>query len=119
MSTLGPIALPQRAKTFIAKSPALSYTSKGEEFNYVAANWANRTIVLQVSIRTTSGTAYARLYDDTAAAVVTGSSLSTENNTMTRLRTGGLTLVDGHNYHAQVGPTGGNTKTLGGRLVIT
>ena len=97
----------------------ISYTAKGEEHNHVAANWTNRTIALQVSIRTTGGTAYARLYDDTITAAVASSGLSTGNSVITRLRTGGLTLVDGHNYHAQFGPSGGNTKTLGGRLVIT
>ncbi len=61
--------------------------------------------VFEVDMLQTTGTAHARLWDKTGAAVVTSSELSTTSGTIVRLRTGTLTLIDGREYQAQFGTT--------------
>lgn len=50
---------------------------------------------------TSGGTSACRLYDKTAGAVVTGSEIKTTATDPTRVTSGELTLVDGHEYYMQ------------------
>ena len=65
---------------------------------------ATMTLILQ--LEATAGTAHARLYDNTALAIV--ADVTTTNTTTTRLTSAGLSIVSGHVYELQVWLVGGN-----------
>lgn len=65
-----------------------------------------------------SGTAYAELYDITAAAAIAGSEVSTTNTTLTILRSAAITLVAGHQYEIQAMITPSGTGGIQGTRVV-
>lgn len=67
---------------------------------------------LEVCMRQTTGTVYARLYDVTAAAAVSGSQVSTASGTFVLVESDELDLVDGHEYRAQFGKVSGDAGEL-------
>lgn len=87
----------------IALSSTSWYTKDGV-FEYTAANWT-RAVAFYHEARmvASSGTVHARVYDNTAAAAVASSELSSAAASRTRLRSAALTLIDGHEYEGQVG----------------
>lgn len=69
-------------------------------------------------MRATTGTARARLYDETAGTAVASSTLDTSSATLARYRTGALTLTDGDVYRSQFGVTSGDAgETHGAKLI--
>lgn len=100
-----------------------TYTSLGMPFLYTANNWGTGgsgvSFYLEVYMRQTTGTVYARLLNETDTTAVTGSTLSTTSSTFTRVRTAALTLTDGKTYRVQFGKIGADAgKTMGGKLVV-
>ena len=63
----------------------------------------------EVYLRATTGTARARLHNDTDDVSVAGSEVVTTSPTYVRLRSGALTLLDGRVYSAQLGAEGSDT----------
>lgn len=106
--------------TAIANIYAITYTSYGPPFLYTSANWGAVSIYLEVYMRATTGTAWARLYNVTDLGPVTDSVLSTTETTMQRLRTtSALTLTNNKIYRLQFGKSGSDAgEFLGGELVI-
>ena len=91
----GPIAVPD---------VGITYTTLGKLFLYTASEWATAVVYhLEATFRATSGTVYVRLFDETAAAAVTNSEVSTSSSTVARYRSSAVTLVDGNEYRIQVG----------------
>ena len=87
-------------------SPTATYGTFGAPFLFEATRWPSGGLALEVFMRATAGTIHARLYDTTADAPVSGSDLSTVETGFTRLRSGGLPLIDGHVYRVQFGKGG-------------
>ena len=81
----------------------VTYTSTGPEFAYDSARWKDVDWYVEYYMRADSGTFYARLYDVTAAAAVTGSDASTTSTTPVRIRVGPVTLTNGNSYRVQRG----------------
>ena len=93
----------------LAAPTVMGYTNLGGAFYYETANWVDVEWYYEVYMLATAGTVYARLYDITAAAVVADSEVSTASATYVRVRTASvLTLVDTHEYVAQVGAVTGS-----------
>jgi hypothetical protein len=93
----------------------------GGSFLYTAANWGAVSFFLEVFIRSTSAKATAALYDVTAGAQVAGSTVTKDaasdpSGNYTRLRSGAVALVDGHEYRVQFGSQDGGA---GGALKAT
>ena len=76
-------------------------SDQGAHRVFTSANWTGGSFVFEVHMRAAVGTAYARLWDRTAGALVASSELSTTSTTKARVRSGALTLTDGHEYEAQ------------------
>lgn len=85
-----------------------TFTSYAGPFIYTAAEWASPVFKHKVYMRATTGQAEARLFDETAAAAVAGSTLTTASNSFVYLESGALTLVDGNTYRVQTGKAGGD-----------
>jgi hypothetical protein len=97
---------------------AVVYSLVGCVFLYTAANWPTLSWYLEVAMRATSGTAYARLYDVTDSAVVIKSLISTIAGTLTRVRSDALTLTDAHEYRVQFGTLAtGSGEAVGATLL--
>ena len=76
-------------------------------------------IGLEVFMRQTTGTAEARLFDNTADAAVASSQISTTSATNVRVRSGALGMVDGNEYEAQFGTLSADEgKVKGAKMVI-
>lgn len=101
--------------------PVPAYTTFGMPFLYTSANWATgSSFYFEAYIRQTTGEAFARLYDNTAASAVTNGEVSTTSSSFTRLRTAALTLVNGNEYVVQFGTDPAHAgETLGGRIIVT
>src|SRR3989344_1530051 len=85
---------------------APDFTSYGSPFLYTEANWAGgagSSFTFELYWRKTVGNVFARVYDETSSAEVTGSLVYISDATFVRTRTGDLTLTDGHVYRAQLG----------------
>lgn len=85
-------------------------------FLYTAANWGAVSWFLEVVMRATSSIALAQLYDVTSGAPVASSVISQDNRNSpqtapVRVRSGALTLVDGHEYMVQFGNQDGGAGT--------
>ena len=106
--------------TFAPTAIPSTYESHGAPFLYTAAKWGGSlTFYLEVYIKAVTGTARARLWNDTDGSVVTGSGLSTAQTSYTRLRTSALTLIDGKSYLVQFGTEDGTAGEFGnGRLIV-
>jgi len=85
------------------KVVVVTYTSYGLPFQYNAANWTQFKFYFEVYMRAISGTAYARLLNETDNLPVDNSVLSTTETTMQTLLTNALTLINGKPYRAQFG----------------
>jgi hypothetical protein len=98
----------------IAASAGVIYTLCGPAFLFTAANWSSTSWYFEAYVLADTGTAYVRLYDVSATAVVSGSTVSTAAGTYARQRSGSITLTDGNEYRAQVGTkTGDQGSVLG------
>jgi hypothetical protein len=90
----------------------------GSPFLFTAANWGVVTWYLQTYLRAGVGTVKAKLFDITAAADVAGSIITTSSVVLVRLRSGPLTLTDGHEYMIKFCRTGGSSGSfIDGRLI--
>ncbi len=104
VTALYPWGVAGRFRTFSPKAAAFIFVSLDKRFLYTSANFgAGVNHYLEVHVRANTGTAFARLYDVTAAAVVSGSTVSTTSSSIARLRSSALTLVDGNEYVVQFG----------------
>lgn len=60
------------------------------------------TAYFEATLKAASGqTAYMRLYDATTGAAVSGSEVSTTSTSLTRVRSGAITLTSAHNYYVE------------------
>lgn len=112
-----------RGRTFIAKpagSAGVTYSLSGMPFFWdTSERPSNVQPYFEVFIRAVSGTGYARLFDLTVDAPVSGSELSTTLASYQRKRVGPLTLTDQHEYMAQKGKVGSDqVATNGGRMWV-
>ena len=97
----------------------LRQRSFGLPFLYTAANWGTVSFFLEVWMRAATGTARARLYNETDGVAVTGSDLTTTSGSYVRLRSGALTLTDGKLYNVQYGSEDADSGAFrGGKLVV-
>lgn len=109
-------ATARTATSFI--STEVTFNSHGALFLYAAANWDNHEFFLEVEIKAVTGTARARLFDETANAEVTDSGLDTTEITFQRLRSPALALTNGNIYRLQFGNESTEVaQTLGGGLI--
>ena len=111
------------ARTLSALSSAAAllgrYRSFGLPFLYTTANWSGTpSIFFEVFMRATSGTARARLYNETDAVAVTNSDVSTASVTYVRIRSAALTLTDGKVYVAQFGTEDGAGGFKGAKIIV-
>lgn len=103
--------------TVTAQAPP-SFLSYGAPFLYTAANWGAVTFYLEVYFKAISGTAIARLYNETDATEVSGSRITTTTGTIAAYRTSAITLVDGKTYRIQFGHlTGDSGSFLSARII--
>ena len=77
-----------------------------DSFKFVAANWEYTTFRLRVRMRSTSGTVFARVYDETD--LHTEVQISTAAGTLTYLESALATLTDGNEYTVQIGSNSGS-----------
>ncbi|KKM05738.1 hypothetical protein LCGC14_1751080 [marine sediment metagenome] len=106
--TVTPSTLAQALAFFAPTVTPSTYTTYGAPFLYTAANWGSALAFhLEVYIKAATGTARARLWNDTDGAVVTDSGLNTAVTSYTRLRSGALSLTDGKTYAVQFGTEDG------------
>lgn len=96
----------------------------GSTFLYTAANWGAPQWYLEVSVRSTSAKALARLYNVTAGAEVSGSVVTVDAGAAgvllvpTRVRSSALTLVNGNEYRVQYGvQDGGAGAAVSAKLI--
>jgi len=99
----------RRYGSFAGKGGAETYVVFGDIQLYTDGNWSGSVFVFQGTLRASSGTALARVWDKTAAAPVAGSGISSASSIDERVRSGTITLVNGHEYQAQVAKTVGST----------
>lgn len=90
---------------YATSTASTSNTSYGEgatgtkPFIFTASEWSTTTFYVEAAISISGPyTAYVGLWDFTAGAAVTGSEVSTTSTTGATLRSGAITLVDGHKY---------------------
>lgn len=79
------------------------------------------TYYFEAILKSSSGgfVAKGQLYDETAAALVTGSTVSTTSTSAVRQRSAAITLVAGHEYSAQMaGAAGGGTITMYSAVIV-
>lgn len=98
----------------------IAFTTIGKLFLFTASEWASAVVFhLEATFRATSGTVYVRLFDETAAAAVAGSQISTSSSTVVRQRSASaITLVNGNEYRIQVGVDGGAAGAILGASVL-
>ena len=94
------------------------HRSHGLPFLYTAANWGSVSFYLEVFLQALSGTALARLYNQTDGVAVTNSELSTTSGSFVRLRSSALTLVDGKVYNVQFGSEDSNSGAFRGAKIV-
>ena len=120
---LGVSGFPRPPQTFAAKDEVVGvvWTSAGHPdvlFLFTSANWAKNSFLLETMIRQTSGTAQARLYNNTDGAAVASSDLSSTSGTFERKRSSAFTLTDGKEYRVQYGTTAADGgEGYGGKLI--
>lgn len=103
----------------ISALDVVSYTSMGDIFLFTSANWTPApTWYLEATMRATSGTARARLFDLTDTAEVADSPVTTASATHDRVRSSAITLTDAHEYEAQFGTTGADSGEARGANLI-
>lgn len=95
-----------------------TYVTYGSSFLWTAVNWGSVNVYLEVYIRATTGTVYARLLDGNNSPV-TNSEVSTASATFQRLRSSALTLTNALTYRVQFGKAGADAgEFLGARLIM-
>ena len=105
------LAAEQQEAWFAANPiPAIgTYNRYGAWNLYTASLNVGMTYAFEVHMLATAGTVNGRMWDRTASAAVAGSELSTTSASLVRLRSGGLTLIDAHEYEAQFALSAGST----------
>jgi hypothetical protein len=121
LTQLWPTATPGRQYNIVAAgAPGVTYfTTDDQPWVYTAANWPSTiNFYLEAFLKATSGTVYARLYDDDGAAAIANSVVSTSNVAFTRLESSAISgaddLTDGNTYRFQLGADTGASGTLKG-----
>lgn len=117
---IGQVGEIDTAQVITRLATGFTYSSYGEAFLYTAADWLNVTIKFEAHMRAITGTAYARLYNETTANPVIFSEVSTTSSTFVLVRSAALSLTDGHVYRAQLAKTagiGGQAECHGVHLV--
>lgn len=95
------------------------HRSFGLPFLYTAANWdAATSFYLEVYMRASLGTVRARLYNDTDAAPVANSEVTTTSTIYVRLRSILVALTDGKTYSVQFGSEGSDAGAFRGARLI-
>ena len=80
------------------------FRSYGSPFLFTTANWGGSVqFYLEVYMRAASGTARARLYNETDGTAVASSDVTTASSSYVRVRSSSVTLVDGNVYSVQFG----------------
>lgn len=103
----------------ISAIDAIVYAAMGDIFLYTSANWTpTPTWHLEATMRATSGTARARLFDLTDTAEVADSPITTASATHDRVRSSAITLTDAHEYEAQFGTTAADSAEARGAGLI-
>jgi len=102
---------------FAPEVDVLYYTLCGIPFLYTSANWGTADFYLEVYMRATAGTVYAQLYDLTSEG--SAMQVSTNETSFTLVRSGAITLTNGHTYRLRVGKVDTDAgEIVGGKLVI-
>lgn len=98
----------------------ITFVDAGRVFLFTDAEWSDAfSFFFEITMRASAGQATARLFDLTDSVAVTGSTLQTISSTTVQLRSGALTLVDGHEYIAQYGTDEFSTgAAFDGHIVI-
>lgn len=88
-------------------------------FLYTAANWDGTvSIYYEATLKTSAATGYTQLHTAGDSAV-SGSEITTTSTSLTRVRSGSITLSDGTEYKGKIKNDGSNTTTVNGaRLII-
>ncbi len=103
----------------ISAADVIVYVSMGHIFVFTLSNWSPLpTWYIETTMRATSGTARARLYDLTDAAEVADSAITTASATHARVRSAAIALTDAHEYEAQFGTTAGDSGEARGADLI-
>ena len=111
MGTLGPLALPQQGKTFSPKTEAAGviYSADLGPVYYDGTYFLFYRARIEVVMKATTGTVYARLWDATESVEVDGSVISTDSGSLIRVRSSLFAgLVSGREYMIQGGHTAGD-----------
>ena len=111
MPVLSPIALPLRGKTFLPKTPggAPVYVREVGPVPYDEDYFLFYGARIEVQMMAVTGEVFARLWDETVGAAVSGSVISTTSSTLIRVRSGLFTgLVSGREYKIQGGRAPGH-----------
>lgn len=83
------------------------------------SKYSDASYYYEVSLNTSAGTGYATLYNDTAAAAVSGGEVSTSSTSIVRVRSSALTLTGSDTYTDKIKNNGtNNTATYSHKLVI-
>ena len=95
------------------------WISLGVPFKYIAAKHIETIFYLEGYLKAISGTTNLRLYDNTLAAMVTNSDISTTESSNTRIESIALTLTDGSEYQAQVSVSASDIGSIVGAKLVT
>jgi len=111
VTALSPLGTPGVPYAFAAKVAAAVYVARGAILLWETSHWAGQTMYFEATMLAAVGSVLARLRDTTADSVVANSTLETAAAAATRLRSSGLTLVDGHEYRPEYGKAAGDSGT--------
>ena len=83
------------------------------------SKYTGGTYYYEAVIITSAATGYATLWNNTAAAAVSGAEITTTSTSVVRVRSGSLTLTSGNIFTDRIKNDGSNTTTFyGGRVVV-
>lgn len=100
------------ARYWVKTGIVVAWTSLGGLYRHREALFEGTEPTLEVCMRQTTGTAWARLYDVTADAEVEGSVVSTTEGDFVLVESEALALTDGHLYRAQFGAYAGEAGEM-------
>lgn len=82
------------------------------------SQYDNGSFYYEAVFKASAGTAACQLYDNTGAAAVASSEITTTSTSPVRVRSGALTLTSGDDFKDQFKCSGGNTNTFYGSRVV-
>lgn len=90
-----------------------------QRFLYTSGNYDGTVqIFFEANFKTSAGTGYVALWDETAGAIVSGSEISTTSTSANRVRSSAISLTNGRNYYPVIKNNGTNTTTIYDARVI-